>query len=540
MTASELKKSILQMAVEGKLTKQSEKDEPVEKLLKRIKEEKDNLIKEGKIKKEKTISEIYKKDGSYYERIAEGKNILKEVCIDEELPFEIPDSWAWVRLGNIFNIISSRRVHQSDWKKSGIPFYRAREIAKLSEYGYVDNELFIDKSLYESFTKYNIPKKNDLMVTAVGTLGKTYIVKETDKFYYKDASVLCFENFSKINPNYLKILMDSNFMFNQIKINSSGTTVDTITIIRAKEYIIPLPPIEEQGRIVEKINLLMPLINEYDSLEKSITKLNKEFPDNIKKSILQYAIEGKLTEQSQEDEPAEELLKRIKKEREKLIKEGKIKKDKTTSEIYKKDGSYYERITDGKNILKDVCIDDELPFEIPDSWVWVRLGKLVYLISGTSYNKNDITDRGIRILRGGNIQNNQLLLFDDDVFLPASYYDEEKNIKKYDIIIVASTGSKTVIGKPAFIEDDYNNTQIGAFLRIIRLYDIKISSYINTIFESNYYREHIRNKVTGTNINNIKSDYVENLLIPLPPIEEQKRIVDKINRVNEVINTIKI
>ena len=142
-----------------------------------------------------------------------------------------------------------------------------------------------------------------------------------------------------------------------------GITRDNVLSI-----LFPLPPIEEQKRIVEKINLLMPLINEYDSLEKNITKLNKEFPNSIKKSILQYAIEGKLTEQSEKDEPVEKLLKHIKEEREKLIKEGKIKKDKTTSEIYKKDGSYYERITDGKNILKDVCIDDELPFDIPDSW----------------------------------------------------------------------------------------------------------------------------------------------------------------------------
>ena len=539
MTASELKKSILQMAVEGKLTEQSEKDEPVEELLKRIKEEKESLIKEGKIKKEKTISEIYKKDGSYYEKVSDGKNILKDACIDEELPFEIPDTWTWVRLGNIFNIVSSRRVHQSDWKKSGIPFYRAREIAKLSEYGYVDNELFIDESLYESFAKYNIPKKNDLMVTAVGTLGKTYIVKEKDKFYYKDASVICFENFSKINPHYLKILMDSNFMDNQIEMNSSGTTVNTITIIRAKEYIIPLPPIEEQKRIVEKINLLMPLINEYDELEKSITKLNKEFPDNIKKSILQYAIEGKLTEQNKSDEPVEKLLKRIKEEREKLIKEGKIKKDKTTSEIYKKDGSYYERVFEGDNIVKDVCIDDELPFEIPDSWVWVRLGTLVSLVTDGTHKTPQYVDKGIPFL---SVQNISKGFFD---FTKIKYITEEEHEKlikrvkpQLNDILICRVGT---LGKALKCT---LNIEFSIFvsLGLIRLVNVNIVDFIILLINSPLGDKWIDYYKIGGGTHTYKINLIDipKMLFPLPPIEEQKRIVDKINRVNEVINTIKV
>lgn len=539
MTASELKKSILQMAVEGKLTEQSKEDEPVEELLKRIKEEKESLIKEGKIKKEKTISEIYKKDGSYYEKVSDGKNILKDACIDEELPFEIPDTWTWCRIGNIGTIIRGNGIKRSDVVEFGFPCVRYGEIYTTYNISFKEAVSNIPEEIFKKSKHFSY---GDVLMTLTGE-NKEDIAKAV--VYLGDSKVaasgdLAFWTNHKMEPLFISYLMNSPYAIYCKSKLATGDIIVHISASKLESILIPIPPIEEQKRIVEKINLLMPLINEYDELEKSITKLNKEFPDNIKKSILQYAIEGKLTEQSEKDEPAEELLKRIKEEREKLIKEGKIKKDKTTSEIYKKDGSYYERVFEGNNIVKDVCIDDELPFEIPDSWVWVRLYKLIYLISGTSYNKNDITNNGVRILRGGNIQDNQLLLFDDDVFLPISYYDEEKNIKKYDIIIVASTGSKTVIGKPAFIKDNYNNIQIGAFLRIIRLYDINISSYINTIFESNYYREHIRNKVTGTNINNIKSDYIENLLIPLPPIEEQKRIVDKINRVNEVINTIKI
>ena len=133
------------------------------------------------------------------------------MCIADEVPFEIPESWEWVRLKNIVNVVSARRVHQSDWKSTGVPFYRAREIGKLSEQGFVDNELFISEELYSEFSKSGVPKKNDLMITAVGTLGKVYIVKEEDRFYYKDASVICLENFGKITPEYLRLVIHSPF-----------------------------------------------------------------------------------------------------------------------------------------------------------------------------------------------------------------------------------------------------------------------------------------------------------------------------------------
>lgn len=177
-----------------------------------------------------------------------------ERCIDDEIPFEIPESWNWVRLGTVLNVVSARRVHQSDWQKKGVPFYRAREIGKLSEFGHVDNELYISEELYAEFSKSGVPQPGDIMVTAVGTLGKTYIVREGDRFYYKDASVICLENYGHLYPAYIKLLMDSPFMESQIRDNVSGTTVGTITMVRAVEYLMPIPPIEEQIRIVEKFH----------------------------------------------------------------------------------------------------------------------------------------------------------------------------------------------------------------------------------------------------------------------------------------------
>ena len=252
----QLRKSILQWAVQGKLVHQDPTDEPASILLERIRAEKQQLVKEGKIKKDKHESVIFRRDNSHYEKL-DGV----ERCIDDELPFEIPESWCWCRLKSIVNVVSARRVHQSDWRSEGVPFYRAREIGKLADTGFVDNELYISEALYTKLSSSGVPHGGDLMVTAVGTLGKTYIVKGDDRFYYKDASVICFENFSKVVPAYLKILMCSPYMEDQIKQNSSGTTVSTITIVKANEYLIPLPPLKEQKRISDQIDYLQQYIN---------------------------------------------------------------------------------------------------------------------------------------------------------------------------------------------------------------------------------------------------------------------------------------
>lgn len=231
-------------------------------------------------------------------------------------------------------------------------------------------------------------------------------------------------------------------------------------------------------------------------------------PQELKNSILQLAIQGKLVPQHAEEGTAEELYNQIQAEKQKLIKAGKIKKEKPLPAI----------------------TDDEKPFEIPDSWKWVRVGDLLQIIGGVSYKKTDITKQGIRILRGGNIQDFKVLFDEDDVFLPLTYQNEDKNVRVGDIIVVASTGSKNVIGKAAYVDAEVTNTMIGAFLRICRPYYIKIVDYLKYLFDSYYYREHIRNMVQGTNINNVKESYIAELLYPLPPLAEQKRIVAKIEK----------
>ena len=234
------KSKILDLAIRGKLVPQNPDDEPASVLLDRIRAEKEELINQGKIKREKKESVIFRgEDNSYYD--------------------DIPDGWEICYLGELFNVCSAKRVKQSDWRTEGVPFYRAREIVKLSNNDFVDNELYISEDHYQQVKKeYGIPQPGDLMVSGVGTIGKVYVVKDTDHFYYKDASVLCFENRNGIiDSQYAKYMLMSEFIQNQMRENSKGTTVDTITISAAMNYICFVPPANEQKRIVSAIEQIL-------------------------------------------------------------------------------------------------------------------------------------------------------------------------------------------------------------------------------------------------------------------------------------------
>ena len=237
-------------------------------------------------------------------------------------------------------------------------------------------------------------------------------------------------------------------------------------------------------------------------------------PQELKASILQLAIQGKLVEQRPEEGTGEELLLQIQTEKQRFINTGIIKKEKPLPEI----------------------TEDAIPFYIPESWTWIRLGELVKVIGGVSYKKEDVAKSGIRILRGGNIQSIKVLTDEDDVFLPYEYRDDEKQVKVGDFLIVASTGSKTVIGKAGFVDREMPDTMIGAFLRICRPLYLQFVDYLRYIFDSDFYRKHIRDLSQGTNINNVKESYIAEFVIPLPPLAEQKRIVAKIEELLPLID----
>ena len=304
----------------------------------------------------------------HYEKFQDGT--VK--CIEDEIPFEVPEGWSWCRLRDLLNVCSSKRVLQSDWKNEGIPFYRAREIVKLSENDFVENDLFISKEHYLELEKnYGIPQSGDLMVSGVGTIGKVYIVKPEDQFYYKDASVLCFENRNKmLVSKFAKILLESSFVQLQMRENSKGTTVDTITISAAMNYLCIVPPQNEQVRIVAAVQQAIVKVNEIqfnkDNLHSTITIL--------KSKILDLAIRGKLVPQDPNDEPASVLLERIRAEKEELIKHGKIKRDKKESVIFKgDDNSYYEKYGE----------------KLPSGWVVTNFETLLSYEQPTNYIVKD-------------------------------------------------------------------------------------------------------------------------------------------------------
>lgn len=468
------------------------------------------------------------RDNLPYEKV--GKN--EPVCIADEVPFEIPASWMWVRLKNISNVVSARRVHQSDWKTEGIPFYRAREIGALSESGSISNELFISKELYEEFSKSGVPQAGDLMVTAVGTLGKVYIVKEADRFYYKDASVICLENFGKIIPEYLKIVIHSPYLSEIIKKKSAGTTVDTITIVKANEYLIPIPPISEQIRIVEKLAECNPFIEKYSNKETDLTRLNACFPDLLKKSILQQAVMGKLVQQDPNDEPACVLLERIRAEKQALVKAGKLKKDKHESTIYRRDNSHYEKVNG-----QEVCIDDEIPFEIPNTWEWVRLGTLMKVISDGTHKTPNYVEDGVPFL---SVQNISKGYFDLSRIKYITQEEHEKLIQRVkperNDILVCRIGT---LGKAIKCTVNFDFS-IFVSLGLLRPIDYDLSDYVVFAINSPLGDKWIQDNKVGGGTHTYKINLIDlpNMLVPLPPLEEQKRIVESYMTITPIINAL--
>lgn len=493
MTPQELKNSILQLAIQGKLVEQRPEEGTGEELYQQIQEKKQKLIKDGKIKKGKSLPEI----------------------TEDEIPFDIPDSWKWVRWGEIVNIVSARRVHQSDWKNEGIPFYRAREIAKLSADGYVDNDLFISQELYNDFSKSGVPSEGDLMVTAVGTLGKTYIVKKTDHFYYKDASVICFENYAHISPEYLKYMMESELMRNQIRGNSSGTTVATLTMVRMVKYLMPLPPLAEQKRIVAKIEELLPYIDRYEKAWNRLEDLNKRFPADMQKSILQMAIQGKLVEQRPEEGTAEELYQQIQEEKKQLIKAGKIKKGKSLPEI----------------------TEDEIPFDIPESWKWVRIGSLLQKLVDGTHRTPKYTTSGVPFVSVRNMSNGQLSL-KDTKFISEEEHRElwsRCNPQRGDILL-SKVGTT---GVPAKVDTD---EEFSLFVSVAllkfnnKLLDIDFLIY--SILAPNFQKQ-CKDHTRGVGNKNWVIVDIANTTLPLPPLAEQKRIVANLEEILPMCDKLK-
>lgn len=505
MTGQQLKNSILQLAVQGKLVPQDPTDKPASILLERIREEKEQLIREKKIKHEKNPSHIFRgEDGHFYERI--GKNA--PVCIDEELPFEIPETWEWARLGTISTYAETKKKIKA-------------QDAELNLWG-LDLE--------------DIEKGGKLLTRK--TVGERKAIG--DKTYFQQGDIL----YSKLRPYLLKILIapesgictpelvpfslygeiSSEFIVAFLKCPYVNDTINAVTYgvkmprvntATMISLLVPLPPLAEQQRIVAKIEELLPYVERYEQSQNKLEKLNTTFPDQLKKSILQEAVQGKLVPQDPADEPASILLERIRAEKDQLIKDGKIKREKNPSHIFRgEDGHFYERI--GK--AEPVCIDEELPFEIPETWEWARLGTALINRDAEriplSVNERQKLEKIYDYYgASGVIDKVDNFLFDKPLLLIG---EDGANLLLRSKPIAFIAKGKYWVNNHAHVLDAIDNT----LLEYIAL-------YINAINLAPY--------VTGTAQPKMNQQKMHSILLTIPPLKEQKRIIAQYNILNQTL-----
>ena len=496
MTADQLRKSILQLAIQGKLVKQDPKDEPASVLVEKIYEEKKKLIAEGKIKKEKVESRIFKGDDNrYYEKI--GKETKD---ITDELPFEIPESWEWIKMETANSIVvgaTPSTANSSYWSNGSIPWLPSgccQDCDVLESYPKMKK---ITEKAYESCSTIMMEPETVLIALTGATAGKVGLLK--------------FKACANQSVVGIKPYLDINvkFLFYQLMARRKEILSDCIGSAQphiSKEYVtkinFALPPLLEQQRIVERIEQIEPLLQQYDKLEKQLTKLENKITDKLKKSILQYAIEGKLVKQDPNDEPASVLLERIKAEKEKLIKEGKIKRDKNESYIYQGDDkNYYEKL--------------------PKNWMLVPLSNIITLTSGTDLMPENYSSRniGVPYLTGAsNIKNNGEIIINRYTF--KNFINSGLN----DILITC----KGTIGKIAI------NT-IGE-VHIARQF-MSVKSYINNEFMYFYLYTLVDNLNNNARsmIPGIDRAQILKQIVLIPPLKEQSRIVSRINMLFNII-----
>ena len=526
MNGKQLKNSILQWAIQGKLVPQDPNDEPASVLLDKIRQEKERLIKEKKIKRDKNASIIYRgEDNSYYEKFLATGEVK---CIDEEIPFEIPQGWEWTRIGNIFNHTSGKQQSGSN-KNGGTP---QKFITTSNLYwGY----FILDNVKVMNFTEEEIKTcsatKGDLLVCEGGAgYGRSAI-------WNYDYDICLQNHVHRLRPcvngiceyvyHFIYLLKESN------NLASVGTAMPGLSANRLKGLLLPFPPLPEQKRIVAKLEELLPLIKKYSEVQDCLEELNISINDKLKKSILQEAIQGKLVPQIADEGTAQELLEQIRQEKLQLVKDGKLKKSALTDSIIFKgdDNKYYELIDDSP-----VCIDEFLPFQIPETWVWGKVKDLLEIQTGASFKKEqtNANKKGIRILRGGNILPNKYIFKDDDVFVSEEFVNANTILKKNSIITPAVTSLEN-IGKMAVIEKDYKNVSAGGFVFIISPYiqNFNHSLLLAYFLQSPFLIEAMRGitKKSGAAFYNLGKERLKELYLPLPPMAEQGRIVGKINEV---------
>ena len=524
MNGKQLKNSILQWAIQGKLVPQDPNDEPASVLLEKIRQEKERLIKEKKIKRDKNASIIYRgEDNSYYEKILATGEVK---CIDEEIPFEIPKGWEWCRLNDLalyrkgpFGSSLTKSMFVAKSNQSIKVYEQKNAIQKDFRLG----DYYISKEKFEAMQSF-IVKPNDIIVSCAGTIGETYLLPLDAPVGIINQALMRVTLFDLSMAEYWQMYF-AYMLLNEAQMKGAGSAIKNIPPFEyLKAVFVPIPPLAEQNRLVERYNLLLSLITKYESEADKLNCLNLNIYDKLKKSVLQEAIQGKLVKQIAEEGTAQELLDQIKAEKQKLVKEGKLKKSALNDSVIFRgdDNKYYEQI--GANCND---ITDEIPFDLPYNWCWCRFSNIVSMTIGKTpargeqtywingkYNWVSISD----MVDGGTISTTKEKVSD-------------LAVKEIFSAPISEKGSllmsfKLSIGKTSILDiDAYHNEAIITIRPVIdkeyamRNYLFKVLPLIANLGES-------KDAIKGKTLN---SKSLANLLIPLPPLQEQQRIIERIN-----------
>ena len=471
MTAQDLKNSILQQAIQGKLLPQNPADEPASELLKKISAERQKLINEGKIKNPPQLPPIS----------------------DDEKAFDIPNSWQWVRLSDILDVRDG--THDTpQYVKFGVPLVTSKNLSN----GTIDFETakFISQEDADLINIRSLVEDSDILFAMIGTVGNPTLVKKDREFCIKNMAL-----FKAIDKNLFNMKFFLFFLSLEqyaMKKQAVGGVQSFVSLRFLRNYLFPLPPLAEQKRIVEKLEEILPLVERYGELEQRLTKLDKEFPDKLKKSLLQQAIQGKLTEQLTTDGDAKDLLEKIREEKSKLISEGKIKKEKPLPTISA----------------------EEIPFDIPENWKWVRLGEIGYFVSGYT-PKNDELNTSGKVpyfkVSDMNSKGNEFWLSETNFYLKG---DCIKKFYEKNTIVYPKNGGAIFTNKRRILkQDSVIDLNTGGY---------KIIGDTNLMYVFNYFLTiDFKFCYKGTALPTIDSKQLRGRLFPLPPLAEQKRIVER-------------
>ena len=491
MTGQQLKNSILQMAVQGKLVPQDPNDEPASVLLERIRAEKERLIKEGKIKREKNPSVIFRgADNLPYEKIGEGE----PVCIADEVPFEIPESWEWVRLGSISTYAQTKQKIKAQNADPDIWGLDLEDIEKggrlLAERSVGERRAVGDKTYFE---------KGDILYSKLRPYLLKILIAPNDGICTPE--IVPFKLYGKLYSQYIVAFLKCPYVDTAINSATYGVKMPRVGTETMVSLFVPIPPLNEQTRIVAKLDEIFTFVDSYSNAYSRSKILDEQFPEQLKKSILQWAVQGKIVPQDPNDEPASVLLERIRAEKEQLVREGKIKRDKHESVIFRRDNSYYEKV-DGI----ERCIDAEIPFDVPESWSWSRIGAMFLLQAGKNIKGSEICDHsfpGSVPCYGGN------------------------GIRGY-VGIANRDGDYPIIGRQGALCGNVNRAS-GTFYATEHAVCVETFSATNVSWACVFLEAlNLNQYATATAQPGLAVSKINTVLIPIPPIDEQQRIVDRL------------